>query len=311
MAMREHVADPARIHHEWDAGLEPTLSVNSGDIVHFDLKVAGEGQVWPGATYEQSTFDFDTIYNLSGPVHVNGAEPGDTLEIEILDLQAGEWAWAAFLPGMGLLPEDFPEGYVKTFDLTRGDTTTFAPGIEIPIAPFLGVMGNHPGEPARQLPFPPHRAGGNMDNRHLTRGATLWLPVFVDGARFSCGDPHAAQGDGEVCVTAVECPMTASLRFRVHKQGIAAPSFRVPAPAVSTKDAGGYHATMGIDADLMTGAKKATRAMIEWLVAEHGLTREDAYVLCSAAGDLRIIEIVDSGVWTVAMTMPLSIFQTA
>jgi acetamidase/formamidase len=105
--------------------------------------------------------------------------------------------------------------------------------------------------------------------------------------------------------------MKASLRFRVHKQGIAAPSFRVPAPAVSTKDAGGYHATMGIDADLMTGAKKATRAMIEWLVAEHGLTRADAYVLCSAVGDLRIIEIVDSGVWTVAMTMPLSIFQTA
>ncbi|MDX6266570.1 MAG: hypothetical protein QOD70_1310 [Frankiales bacterium] len=311
MPPREHVADPARIHHEWDADLEPVLSINSGDVVHYDLLAAGEGQVWPGATYDEAKLDFDTIYNLSGPVHVNGAEPGDTLEIEIVDLRTGDWGWAAFLPGMGLLPEDFPDGYVRTFDLTKGDTTTLVPGVEIPISPFLGVMGNHPGEPARQLPFPPHRGGGNMDNRHLTKGTTLWLPVLVDGAQFSCGDPHAAQGDGEVCVTAVECPMNASLRFRLHKQGLAAPSFRVPPEAVSAKDALGYHATMGIDPDLMAGAKKATRAMIDWLVDEHGLTRADAYVLCSAAGDLRIIEIVDAGVWNVAMTMPLGLFQNS
>ncbi|WP_127361699.1 acetamidase/formamidase family protein [Actinacidiphila soli] len=310
MTTREHIIEPTLIHHEWDADLEPALAINSGDVVHYDLKVAGEGQVWPGATYPESKFDFDTIYNLSGPLFVNGAQAGDTLEIEILDLKPGDWGWAAFLPGLGLLPEDFPEGYVRTFDLTRGETTTLVPGVEIPVSPFLGVLGNHPGEPARQLPFPPHHGGGNMDNRHLTAGVTLWLPVFADGALFSCGDPHAAQGDGEVCVTAVECPMQTSLRFTLHKRRSEAPSFQVPPAAVSPKDSAGYHATMGIDPDLMTGAKKATRAMIDWLVDEHGLTREDAYILCSAAGDLKIFEIVDSGVWNVGMTMPLSIFQT-
>ena len=301
--------DSSRIHHKWDSGLEPTLVINSGDVVHYDLQAAGEGQVWPGVSYAESKLDFDTIYNLSGPLFVNGAAPGDTLEIEILELRTGDWAWAAFLPGLGLLPEDFPEGYVRTFDLTKGSTTTLVPGVEIPIAPFLGVMGNHPGEPAIQLPFPPHQGGGNMDNRHLTAGATLWLPVFADGALFSCGDPHAAQGDGEVCVTAVECPMTASLRFTLRKQVSTTPSFRVPPAAVSPKYSAGYHATMGIDPDLMTGAKMATRAMIDWLVAQHHLSREDAYILCSAAGDLQILEIVDSGVWNVGMTMPLSVFQ--
>ncbi len=309
-AAREHIIDPTIIHHEWDLDLEPALAINSGDVVHYDLKVAGEGQVWSGATYAECKFDFDTIYNLSGPLFVNGAQAGDTLEIEILDLKPGDWGWAAFLPGLGLLPEDFPDGYVRTFDLTEGRTTTLVPGVEIPVSPFLGVLGNHPGEPARQLPFPPHHGGGNMDNRHLTTGVTLWLPVLADGALFSCGDPHAAQGDGEVCVTAVECPMQTSLRFTLHKRRSEAPSFRVPPAAVSQKDSAGYHATMGIDSDLMTGAKKATRAMINWLVAEHGLTREDAYILCSAAGDLKIFEIVDSGVWNVGMTLPLSIFQT-
>jgi acetamidase/formamidase len=305
----EHVADPKQIHHEWDADLGPVVTIDSGDIVHFDLKVAGEGQVWPGATFPETRFDFDTIYNLCGPVFVRDAKPGDSLEIEILRLKAGDWAWAAFLPGMGLLPEDFPEGYVRTFDLTRGDTTPFADGIEIPIRPFLGTMGNHPGTPGRQVPFPPHRGGGNMDNRHLTEGSTLRLPVFVEGGMFSCGDPHAAQGDGEVCVTAIECPMEASLRFTLHKGDGSAPTFSVPAQSVSRKDDEGYHATMGISPDLMTGAKEATRAMIDWLTANHGLTREDAYILCSATGDLRIIEIVDAGVWNVAMTMPLSVFS--
>jgi acetamidase/formamidase len=309
MAGREHVIDTARIHHEWDADLDPALVINSGDVVHYDLKVAGEGQVWPGATYPECKFDFETIYNLSGPLWVNGAVPGDTLEIEILELTPGSWGWTAFLPGLGLLPEDFPDGYVRTFDLTTGPTTVLVPGVEIALSPFLGVLGNHPGEPRRQLPFPPHGGGGNMDNRHLTAGVTVWLPVLADGALFSCGDPHAAQGDGEVCVSAIECPMSASLRVTLRKQASAAPSFHVPPAAVSQKDAAGYHATMGIDPDLMTCAKKATRAMIDWVCAEHGLSREDAYILCSVAGDLKILEIVDAGVWNVGMTMPLSLFQ--
>ena len=129
---REHVIDPSVVHHQWDLDLEPLLAIDSGDTVHFDIKVAGEGQVWPGASYEDTRFDFDTIYNLSGPIWVNGAEPGDTLQVDVLDLRHGEWGWAAFLPGFGLLPDDFTYGYVRTFEL-KDSVAEFAPGTLSPV----------------------------------------------------------------------------------------------------------------------------------------------------------------------------------
>lgn len=305
---RDHVIDPSVIHHQWDADLEPILAIDSGDTVHYDIRVAGEGQVWPSATYEDTRFDFDTIYNLSGPLWVNGAEPGDTLQVDVLELQHGDWGWAAFLPGFGLLPDYFPHGYVRTFAL-KDETADFAPGIRIPLAPFLGTMGTHPGEPAKISPFPPHRGCGNIDNRHLTSGSTLWVPVHLPGAMFSCGDPHAAQGDGEVSVTALEAPLSGSLRFTLHKQATSAPRFRVPGSSKAIRS-GGYQATMGISGDLMEGSRIAVRAMIEWLVDSCGVTADDAYLLCSITGDLRIIEVVDAAVWNVAMTMPMAIFDT-
>lgn len=300
---RDHYCDPAAIHHVWDLDLEPVLAIDSGDTVDYDLRVAGEGQVWPGATYDQARFDFDTIYNLSGPLWVNGAEQGDTLQIDILELAHGDWGWAACLPGMGLLPEDFPDGYVRTFELKDG-LAQFAPGIDIPLAPFCGTMGTHPGEPRRNVPFPPHRGGGNMDNRHLVAGTTVWLPVHVPGAMFSVGDPHAVQGDGEVSVTALEAPLTGSLRFTLHKRSIDAPRYKVPAGSQAIKT-GAYQATMGLSGDLMTGAKSAVRSMIGWLGDSYGLSAVDAYLLCSMVGDLKIHEVVDAGVWNVGFTMPV------
>ena len=157
-------------------------------------------------------------------------------------------------------------------------------------------------------PFPPHAGGGNLDTRHLTVGARLFLPVMNRGVLFSCGDPHAAQGDGEVCVTAVECPMRATLRFLLHRRSIAAPMFRTPGPLTPLSEGSGHIATMGIAPDLMEGARVAVRAMIDWLVGEHELGREDAYVLCSLAGDLKVLELVDAGMWNVGFTLPLSVF---
>jgi acetamidase/formamidase len=304
---KDHEIDPSLIHHQWDSSLEPILAVNSGDTIHYDIRVAGDGQVWPGASYPDTRFDFDTIYNLSGPVWVNGAEPGDTLQVDILELRHGDWGWAAFLPGFGLLPDEFPHGYVRTFAL-RDQVAEFAPGISIPLAPFCGTLGTHPGEPAQLSPFPPHRGGGNIDNRHLTAGSTLWVPVHLPGALFSCGDPHAAQGDGEVSVTALEAPLTGSMRLTLHKKAISTPRFRVPAGGAAIRT-GGYQATMGLSPDLMEGSRIAVRAMIEWLTDSCGLTADDAYLLCSITGDLRIIEVVDAGVWNVAMTMPSAIFD--
>jgi acetamidase/formamidase len=305
---REHVIDPERIHHAWDASLEPTLRIEPGDTVRFDIHMAGWKQIERGQSFEETRFDFDTLYNLLGPVFVEGAEPGDVLEVEVLELQPGPWGWCAVLPELGLLPEDFPEPLTRFFDLTDGDTTDLA-GVRIPIEPFLGTMGVLPDDVEHATPFPPHKGGGNVDTRHLKVGTTLELPVFRTGALFSCGDSHAAQGDGEVCVAAIETDMVATLRFGLRKGGAGStPRFVVPGPLTPRVDAGGWYGTMGVDEDLMQGAKAAVRGMIEMVVERHGLEREDAYVLCSLAGDLKILEIVDAGVWNVGFTMPRSIF---
>jgi acetamidase/formamidase len=307
--MAEHVIDSDRKHHRWDSSLEPTLAIRSGDVVHFDLRMAGHLQIEKGMPIEDVHFNFDTLYNLLGPIWVDGAGPGDALEIDVLELQPGDWGWTAVLPELGLLPEEFPDAFVRYFDLVETDSARLADGVEIPIAPFLGTMGTHPETPAVADPFPPHRGGGNIDTRHLVAGSTLWLPVWCQGALFSCGDPHAAQGDGEVCVAAIECDMKALLRFTVRKQTISTPRFRTPGPLTPHTDSQEYHGTMGIDPDLMQGAKKAVRGMIDWLEAEHGLSREDAYVLSSLAGDLKVLEVVDAGVFNVGFVLPLKVLR--
>jgi acetamidase/formamidase len=305
----EHTIDPTRIHHQWDASLEPTLRIESGDTVHFDIRMAGHGQLDQGSDFAGTRFDFDTLYNLLGPVWVEGAEPGDALEIEIVALRTGPWGWCSVIPELGLLPEDFPDGLMRYFDLTQGDTTAHCDGVAIPIEPFLGTMGVVPDDVEQASPFPPHKGGGNIDTRHLKQGATLILPVFREGALFSCGDPHAAQGDGEVCVAAIETDMQATLRFGLRKgANLSTPRFVVPGPLTPRTDPGGYYGTLGIDGDLMQGARIAVRGMIDLVAEEHGLSREDAYVLCSVAGDLKICEIVDAGVWNVGFTLPRSVF---
>jgi acetamidase/formamidase len=308
---REHVIDASLIHHEWDASLEPTLRIESGDSIDFDIKMAGHGQVEQGWPFERTSFDFDTLYNLLGPVYVEGAEPGDTLEAEVVALQPGAWGWCVVLPELGLLPEDFESPFIRYFDLTQGDTTELVPGVRIPVEPFLGTMGTLPDDVEKATPFPPHKGGGNVDTRHLRTGSAFLMPVFREGALFSCGDPHAAQGDGEVCVAAIETDMRATLRLTLHKRTISTPRFVVPGSLTPRTDAGGYYGTMGIHADLMQGAKQAVRGMIELVMEEHRLDAQDAYVLCSLAGDLKILEVVDAGVWNVGFTLPRSVFGEA
>jgi acetamidase/formamidase len=305
----EHRIDPTRFHHRWDRRLEPTLSIASGDEVELELQMAGAEQIHEGDRYEDTTFDFDTIYRLLGPVYIEGARPGDTLRVDIVSLSPGDWGWCGIEPGLGLLPEDFPVPFVRTFDLRDGRTVTICPQVRIPLSPFLGTMGVHPGDPEVASSFPPHRGGGNIDTRHLVAGTTLWLPVWCEGALFSCGDPHAAQGDGEVCLAAVECDMGARLRFTVEQRTIGAPRFRTPGALTPPVEGAGHHGTMGIGPDLMEGARAAVRETIAWLVAEHGLAREDAYVTCSVAGDLKLLEVVDGGTWNVGFTVPLSILD--
>lgn len=305
----QHRIDPTRVHHEWDRELEPALRVASGDTVTFDLPMTAHGQLREGDSFAQARFDFERLYHLLGPVHVEGARPGDTLRVDVMSLEPGEWGWCVIMPGQGLLPERFPDGYLRTFDLRGGRVVELGPDVRIPLAPFLGTMGVHPAEPPTASPFPPHRGGGNIDNRHLTAGAKVWLPVWCEGALFSCGDPHALQGDGEVCISAVECDMRATLRFTVEPRTIAAPRFQTPGALTAGVEGGGHLGVMGIAPELMQGAREAVSAAIDMLVSERGLSEPDAYMLCSLAGDLKLLEVVDAGMWNVGLTLPLSVFE--
>jgi acetamidase/formamidase len=208
---RTHYCPTDRVHFTWDTGNEPLLTIADGDTVVFETRDVSDDQIGPQSdTSVIAGLDWDRVYPLAGPVYVEGAEPGDTLAIELLDLHPKGWGWTAILPGLGLLSEDFTEPYLRVFDLTQGDVTAFRDDILIPLAPFMGTMGVCPAGAAAQPVMPPGTFGGNLDTRQLVRGTTLFLPVQVDGALFSTGDAHGCQGDGEICVTGLEAPMARS-----------------------------------------------------------------------------------------------------
>jgi acetamidase/formamidase len=314
MAGREHTLERGKIHYKWDNSLPPAIEIEPGDIVHCETDEVTDGQIKPGMPASAlGSLDFDRLYPLAGPISVKGAEPGDVLEVEILSMQPLEWGWTGIIPGLGLLSEDFTTPYIRYFDLTNGETTALREDILIPLQPFCGTMGVAIDEPGQHAVLPPTKGGGNIDTRHLNVGTKLYLPVYVPGALFSAGDCHATQGDGEVCVTGIECPMRFSLRFDV-KKGRSLPPWRyqfiTPPGALQPKyDEKGYFANTALGPDLMTNAKNAVRGLIDWLEAEHGLSREDAYVLCSLAADLKISQIVDAPNWGVSAYLALSVFQ--
>jgi acetamidase/formamidase len=314
MAGREHVLERGRVHYKWDNSLPPAIEIEPGDIVHCETEEVTDGQVRPGSPASVLTsLDFDRLYPLAGPIFVKGAEPGDVLEVEILSLKPLEWGWTGIIPGLGLLSEDFTEPYIRHFDLTNGVSAALRDDIHIPLAPFCGTMGVATDEPGQHMVLPPTKGAGNIDTRHLTAGTKLYLPVFVPGALFSAGDCHAAQGDGEVCVTGIECPMAFSLRFDVRK-GRSLPPWRYqfitpPGPLQPKSDERGYFVSSALGPDLMTNAKNAVRGLIDWLEVEHQLSREDAYILCSLAADLKISQIVDAPNWGVSAYLALSVFR--
>lgn len=310
--MSEHrVTREHPTHTAWDARLAPVTTVAPGDVVHFATDDFAGGQIRRDSTHaDVLALDFDAIYPLAGPVRVQGAQPGDTLTVEILELRPADWGYAFISPGLGLLGADeFAEPYLKLFDLT-GEITRLTEGVHVPLEPFLGTMGVCPAGADRVAIPPPHRGGGNLDLRHLTAGSTLLLPVLEEGALFSAGDAHAAQGDGEVAISGLECAMEFTLRFGLQRgHSIPGPQLHRPAGSLTRRvDHEGWHATFGVEPDLMEGARQAVRAMIDHLGRAHGLSREDAYLLCSLAGDLKITEVVDAPMWTVGLFVPDAVF---
>jgi acetamidase/formamidase len=308
-----HYFPSDKVHYTWDAGNAPVLTVDSGDTVVVHTRDVSDDQITPESTVDViAGLDWDRVYPLAGPIAVDGAQPGDTLAVEVLDLHTEGWGWTAILPGLGLLPDDFPDPYLRIFDLSDGDLIHFREDIKIPIDPFMGTMGVCPAGASAQPVMPPGNFGGNMDTRQLTRGTTLFLPVQVAGALFSCGDAHAAQGDGEVCVTGLESPMYGALRFTLHKaRPISAPQYLTGGPLAPRVADGRWYGTTGVGPDLFVGAQEAVRAMVDHLASERGLSPEEAYLLCSLAVDLRISEIVDAGQYVVSALLPLAIFADA
>jgi acetamidase/formamidase len=289
-------------HHEFTRDIEPVLRVPSGAVVEVYTNEATGGQLGPDSTVEDlANVNWDLVHDLTGPIFVEGAQPGDTLAVTFHKLEVGEWGWTSHSPDFGFLGDDFEETWLRTFRIAKGATSVaFAPGIEIPLRPFAGVIGVAPATDARLDTIPPRANGGNMDNQYMGAGTTVYLPVFVDGALLSLGDTHAAQGDGEVCGTAIEAPMRIVLQVEVRK------GRSIPEPQYETAD---YYATTGFATSLDEAARKATRYMIDYLVEERGLTRGDAYALTSLVGDLKINEVVDVPHVLVSMHMPKEIFH--
>jgi acetamidase/formamidase len=311
--MATHAAPEDQVHYRWDEGNEPTLRIASGDEVVFRTREVSDGQVTPETQADElGSLDIGRFYPLAGPVYVEGAEPEDTLVVEMLSIETQGWGWTAILPELGLLPDEFPNPYLRIFDLSEGagGVTRLDDVAAIPIEPFLGTMGVCPAGARDQEVMPPGTFGGNMDTRQLVQGSTLYLPVRVEGALFSCGDAHGAQGDGEVCVTGIEAPMLSTLRFTVDKsRPIPAPQFSHPGPLTPRVDGDSFYGTTGVGPDLYEAAQDALRAMIDHLALTQRLTREDAYVLASLCVDLKISEIVDAGQYIVSAVLPLAVFM--
>jgi acetamidase/formamidase len=309
-AGKTHTLDCDVIHQVWDNSIPPRLEIDPGDTVIFNCRDAGNGFFQWGMTAADVMGRYSKGHPLTGPVRVRGAKPGDVLQIDILDLVPGDIGFTSFRPDRGLLAGEFDEPYLKLWDLTNKSRAIFKPGIVVPLEPFLGVMGVALDEPGEFNTAPPRKNGGNMDIKQLTVGTTLYMPVWVDGANLSVGDGHAAQGDGEVCITAIETSMTATLRIGLRRDfKIEWPEFQTRGPLASRTNTEGYYATPGIDPDLMEATKKSVRSMIAYLQREQGLTREEAYALSSVCADLKVSEVVDAPNWVVTAFMPLSIFQ--
>jgi acetamidase/formamidase len=287
----------------YDATARPVLTIKSGDSVVMHTLITSSPERLEAAgvaakDVEQSLRDITAHVTdkgpgghiLTGPIAIEGAEPGDTLEVRIekIDL-AIPYAYNAFRYGAGFLTDDFPYARMKIVPLDRHKmTAAFAPGITIPLHPFFGSMGVAP-PPAfgRYDSTAPTIMGGNMDNKELVAGTTLFLPVHVAGALFEAGDGHAAQGNGEVDITALETSLTGTLRFILHKKG------ELAGPAYPRAETPTHYIAMGFDDDLSNATRKALRNMIDYLVAAKGMSRDDAYMLLSAAGDVAVTELVD------------------
>ena len=307
-----HDLRPDAFNYVWDNSIEPALEIESGEAVELHVRDASDEQIHKGSGVEDvAKLDFSHVNPVSGPVFVKGARPGDVLEVELAELKAKDWGWTAIIPGFGLLADEFPDPWLRISEVeAAAGRVRFGEHVTLPHRPFPGTLGVALPEPGEHSIVPPSRFGGNMDVKHLRAGVRLFLPVGVDGALFSLGDTHGAQGDGEVCGTAIETAMDVVVRLSVRRDlSIGAPQFHLPAGALAENEQSSFHVCTGVGPDLMEAARDAVRATIAHLGEHHGLEREEAYAVASVAADLRIHEVVDAPNWVVGAFIPEAIFE--
>jgi len=290
-------------HNRWSRTIPPVLTVPSGAVIEVETKEASDEQISATSTVEDFlSMDGSKVHPLTGPVYVEGAEVGDVLAVTLHEIEPLGWGWTGARPGGGFLPDAATEPYFKTFQIEKGATTTrFSDTISIPIKPFPGVMGVAPDTDEMLRTRPPRENGGNMDDKHMTEGTVVYFPILVEGALFSIGDTHAAQGDGEVSGIAIEAPMRIVYQLDVIKGGR-----KISEPQYETDE---FYAVTAFAPTIDEAARKATGFMIDYLVDEHHMEPTEAYSLCSLAGDLKIAEVVDLPNVLVSMHMAKSIFQ--
>lgn len=308
----------AQHHFGWDNSLPPALRAEPGSTILFHCNDSSAGQLGPSSTVvDVLNLDFGKINPVSGPIYIEGAEPGDAVKVTIESFaprifNGAGFGWTANIPGFGLLADQFTEAALHVW---KYDPTSMAPALwgtegRVPLKPFAGTIGNALAEAGLHSVVPPRRVGGNLDIRDLNAGTTLYLPVEVAGALFSVGDTHAAQGDGEVCGTAIESPMDVVLTLDLVKgSNLKTPRFTTPGPVTRHLDAKGYEVTTGIGPDLMAASRDAVAGMVDLLCATRGMAAVDAYMLVSTCGDLRISEIVDMPNWVVSFYFPRIVFE--
>jgi len=289
----------AQTHNVWDKSIAPVQRVAPGDTVVVELENASGGQLaLDSPASVLATLDFGRINPVTGPIYVEGAMPGDALVVEILALDVESWGWTANIPGFGLLAGRFTEPALRVSRVAHGSIELFT-GMRLPSVPMIGTIGVAPAEAGKFTVVPPTRWDGNMDVRHDGAGATLYLPVAVEGALLSLGDGHAAQGDGEICGTAIETASVATLRLSLERERHLAAPILITDPR--SQRVGRALATTGIGPDLMAAARDAATSMIAEIVRRTTLSDVDAYLLASVAADLKISEVVDHPNWVVSL----------
>ena len=298
--MTEHILSASPTHSVWDRSIPPRLHIHSGDEVAYECVDASGGQVHPGMTIQDYVaIDRTRIHALTGPVWIDGAEPGDVLEIDVLSTRHADWGWSSVIEGLGFLKDRFRDPYLFHWQLDGESTASLAPAV-VPLRPFLGVMGVARAEDGNFRTRPPGPFGGNLDVRELCAGSRLYLPVFNPGALFSCGDGHAAQGDGEVCINGIECPLDVTLRFHLHKQQPLSSPLIESSEAAAPDSSANAWVVVETGTDLADTARAATSRMVDLLVSRWGFSPVHAYILCSVALKLRLSQVVNEPVYTVS-----------